>query len=107
MPPITLQQLITFALPLLAMLVSYGLQQAHYPAAINTAIAAGTVIAAAVADVFIQGKLTGNLYADLLLIAGAATALQAEALAPLQQYLRENFPRSTAAKQGGEQDPTH
>ncbi len=92
MQTITLQQIVTFFLPFAAALISYGIQQARWPARTNTLIAGGSIILATVASLFVQGKLTGDIYSDALLVMTASTALQAEALQPLQQYLRQSFP---------------
>lgn len=92
MQEITLQQLVTLFLPFVAALISYGLQQARWPARTNTLIAGGSIILATIASLLVQGKLTGDLYSDALLVMAASTALQAEALQPLQQFLRQSFP---------------
>jgi hypothetical protein len=92
MQSITLQQLVTLFLPFVAALISYGLQQAHWPQKTNTLIAGGSIILATIATLLVQGKLTGDIYSDALLVMTASTALQAEALQPLQQYLRQSFP---------------
>jgi hypothetical protein len=86
------QQILTLILPLLAYLLSYGLQQMHWSSTINGAIAGCSILVAAVASALLQGKLTGNFYSDLAYVLAASTALQAEAFAPLSQYLRGNFP---------------
>lgn len=94
MQSITLQQLVTLFLPFAAALISYGLQQAHWPQKTNTLIAGGSIILATAVSLLVQGKLTGDIYSDALLVMTASTALQAEALQPLQQYLRQSFPTS-------------
>lgn len=84
--------LFKLALPLIAFIVSYALQQDNFSKPMNAAIAATTIVLVSLVEVFVQGKLTGNPSVDLALITTAAIALQAEAFAPLQQYLRSNFP---------------
>lgn len=80
------------ALPAIAFLVSYLIQQAHWSDRANTSVAGATVILAAVASVFVQHKLTSNVLGDFLLVASVAAGLQANALAPLAQWLRDNVP---------------
>jgi hypothetical protein len=96
-----INEALKLALPLLAMIVSYAIQKAHFSDGTNTTIAGVTVLGATAASLFIQGKFTGNLYSDALLVASASVALQAEAFAPLQQYLRANLlsrPRDLSVK---------
>src|SRR5438445_13038702 len=86
-----INEALKLALPLLAMIVSYGIQKAHFSNQANTTIAGVTVLLATGGSLLLQGKFTGNLYSDAMLIASASVALQAEAFSPLQQYLRNNF----------------
>jgi hypothetical protein len=88
MEPITLQQIITLALPVVAMIVSYALQQAHFSDRTNTTIASVTVFLAAAATAFINGNLSGNLYLDIVAITTASIALQNSSFQPLQKYLQ-------------------
>jgi hypothetical protein len=84
------QAFLKLALPLLAMLVSYIIQQAHWSDRANTWVAGITTLGAAGGSLFLQGQLTSNIYEDFLLIATLAAALQGEAFAPLQRWLRSN-----------------
>jgi hypothetical protein len=86
-----INEALKLALPLMAMLVSYGIQKAHFSDKANTTVAGVTVLLATAGSLFLQGKLTGNVYGDIMLVASSSVALQAEAFAPLQQYLRTNF----------------
>lgn len=86
-----LNDLLTLTLPIIAMLVSQAIRQNHWPEYVNLLIAATTIVAASLATLFVQGKLTGNVYGDILLVAGFATALQSDGIAPLQQYLRDHL----------------
>lgn len=90
-------QLITLVLPIVAMLVSQAIQQNHWPKFVNLMIATVTILAASLATLFVQDKLTGNVYGDILLVAGFATALQSDGIAPLQNYLRQNLLNFTPA----------
>ena len=87
----SIQQMLEIGLPCIAALISYGIQQAHWSARVNTTIAGVSVLLAALASAFLQGQLTGNVYADALLVLSTAIALQSKAFAPLQQYLLANF----------------
>lgn len=87
----TIQQLLDAGLPFFAALISYGLQQAHWSDKTNTTIASVTILAAGGASVWISGQITPDILKDAGLIMAAATALQANALAPLQDYLKNNF----------------
>jgi hypothetical protein len=105
----TLQQIFDTALPLLAALISYGLQQAHYSDKANTLIASVTILAAGGASVWISGQITPDILKDAGLIMAAATALQAKALAPLQDYLKNNLfasKRSRSATQSAQEPVT-
>lgn len=93
-----IQKLLELGLPFFAALISFGIQQAHWEARINTAIAGISVIIAAFASLFFQGKLTGNVYGDALMVLGAAIAIQAGPLLPLQRYLVANFPVASKAQ---------
>lgn len=88
----TLQEIFDTALPFLATLISYGLQQAHYSDRVNTIIASITILLAGGASVWISGQITPDILKDAALIMAAATALQANALAPLMSWLKGNFP---------------
>ncbi|HTJ49429.1 MAG TPA: hypothetical protein VL443_08265 [Cyclobacteriaceae bacterium] len=83
--------LVKLLLPLIAMVVSYSLQHLNFSATVNTSIAGATVILATALGLFLQGKLTGNVYGDAMLIASTSIALQSEAFAALQKYLLTNF----------------
>jgi hypothetical protein len=87
----TIQQLLDAGLPFLAALISYGLQQQHYSGTANTLIASVTILLAGGASVWVSGAITPDIMKDAGLIMAAATALQASALAPLQNYLKANF----------------
>ncbi len=87
-----IQQIITMILPLLAYLISYGLQQMHWSPTVNGVIAGFSILLAAAVSAVVQGKLTGNVASDMAYVLAASTALQAEAFAPLSKYLRGNFP---------------
>jgi hypothetical protein len=91
------QQIATILLPFVASIVSYIIQQYHWKDATNATTAGVTIIAAAIVTVILQGKLTGNVYSDALLVVATAAALQSEALAPLQQYLK-SIPSSSPAQ---------
>lgn len=84
-------QMLTLALPIIALLVSQAIRQNHWPEYVNLLVAAATIVAASLATLFVQGKLTGSVYGDILLVAGFATALQSDGIAPLQQYLRDHL----------------
>lgn len=86
-----LQELLKVGLPFIAALASYAIQRDNFDQKTNTIIASVIVLLAAVGDLFIQGKLTGNPYSDFLLVGGMATALQANEFLPLQQYLKSNL----------------
>lgn len=90
--PVDPQIVLESALPAIAFLVSYLIQQAHWSARTNTSVAGSTVVLAAIASVFVQHKLSGNVLGDFLLIASVAGGLQSNALAPLAQWLRDNVP---------------
>ena len=100
----TIQQVVTLALPLIAAIISYGLQQAKWSNKANTIVAGLSVIAAALVSLFVDGKLTGNVYADAALVVTAAVALQSGSFLPLQRYLIANFP--VASKQPDPVVPT-
>lgn len=87
----TLQQIFDTALPLLAALISYALQQMHYSDKTNTLIASFTILAAGGASVWFSGGITPDVLKDAGLIMAAATALQAGSLLPLQNYLKSNL----------------
>lgn len=87
-----LKELLTVALPFLAFLVSYAIQRNAWPSRVNMLVASGTIILASVATVFIDQKLTGNLYGDMMAVLATATALQMETFRDLQKFLRNNFP---------------
>lgn len=88
----TPQEIFDTALPFLATLISYGLQQMHYSDRTNTIIASVTILLAGGASVWIGGQITPDILKDAALIMAAATALQANALAPLMDWLKGNFP---------------
>lgn len=88
-------QMLEVGITFLALVLSYALQQAHKSAAFNATIAGIAVIVAGVASVFVQGRLTGDVVGDVLLVIAAASALQAKSLAPLMQFLIERFPVSS------------
>lgn len=81
---ITLQQLWTGIIPVIAWLASYLIQQEHWSSQINGIIAAIIVILSVSASLLLQG---GNI-TDASVVAAFSTALQSEALAPLMPYLR-------------------
>lgn len=87
----TFEQTLTVLLPFVAALASYAIQQCHYKTATNTRIAITTILFVTIGSLFLQGKLTGNIASDTLLVLGTATALQSKELAPLQEYLKANF----------------
>lgn len=99
----TLQQIFDTALPLLAALISYGLQQAHYSDKTNTFIASLTILASGGASVWIGGGITPDILKDAALIMAATTALQAGSLLPLQDYLKSNFMASRKSRYATEQ----
>jgi hypothetical protein len=84
------QNILETALPFVAYLVSYIIQQAHWLPKTNATVAGVTVILAAVGSLFVQHKITGNILADFLAVAAFAAGLQTEALKPLSQWLRGN-----------------
>lgn len=94
----TLQQIFDTALPLLAALISYALQQMHYSDKANTLIASLTILASGGASVWINGGITPDILKDAALIMAAATALQAGSLLPLQNYLKANLLASKRAQ---------
>src|SRR6267142_2976209 len=87
----TIAEAIILILPVLAFLVSYALQQAHFTPNTNSIISIATILLAAIASSLFQGKLTGNTLTDVGAVLVAATTLQVETFAPLQEYLRTNF----------------
>lgn len=95
----SIQQIVTLALPLIAAIISYSLQQAKWSDKANTIVAGLSVIAAAVLSLFVDGKLTGNVYADAALVVTAAVALQSGSFLPLQRYLIANFPANSKPSQ--------
>lgn len=102
----TIQQIVTLALPLVAAIISYALQQAKWSNKANTTVAGLSVIAAAVVSLFVDGKLTGNVYADAALVLTAAVALQSSSFFPLQRYLVANFPANSKPSQPDPVVPT-
>lgn len=84
------QTILETALPFVAYLVSYIIQQAHWSPKTNATVAGVTVILAAIGSLFVQHKITGNILADFLAVATLAAGLQTEALKPLSQWLRGN-----------------
>ena len=88
------QTIVETALPFIAYLVSYVIQQAHWQPKTNATVAGVTVILAAVGSLFVQHKITGNILADFLAVAAFAAGLQTEALKPLSQWLRGNVVNS-------------
>jgi hypothetical protein len=84
------QNILETALPLIAYLVSYVIQQGRWTAKTNTAIAGVTIVLAACGTLFIQHKFTGNVLADFLAIAAISGGLQTESLAPLSKWIRGN-----------------
>jgi hypothetical protein len=88
----TVPQVITVALPFVAALVSYALQQAHFDTRINTAIAGVSILLAAFVSLLLQGKLSGNVSIDTMAVIAVAVSLQAGPLLPLQRFLVNNFP---------------
>jgi len=90
--PIDQQAVLESALPAIAFLVSYIIQQMHWSQAANMTVAGSTVILAAIASLFVEHKFTGNVLGDFLLVASVAAALQGGALAPLAQWLKANVP---------------
>lgn len=93
-----INSLLKVALPFIAAAVAYALQKDQLSQTANTTIASVVVLLTAVGDLFIQGKLTGNPYADFLLIGSTATALLMNEFLPLQQYLKSNFLSSPLKK---------
>jgi hypothetical protein len=85
---ITDQQVFEMALPFLAYAISYLLQQHHWKPSINTIIAGVTILLASVCTLFLQHRLTPDVYADFLLVASVSAGLQSGALAPLSQWLK-------------------
>jgi len=67
------------------------LKQDGLPSGINGVIAGVVVIAGAVGEVLVGGKLTGNPSADIALFAAAFSALLAGPLKPLDAYLTSNW----------------
>ena len=98
--------LLKLALPFIAAAVSYALQRDNLSKSVNTLIAGVVTLLSALLAVFIQGKLTGDVYADFLLIAAMAASLQADSFAPLQQYLRSNFLSSSLQKRNQTKEDT-
>ena len=105
---------IALFLPIIAAVVSYLMQQEHWPTVVtdrekawlNGTVAALTIVCAVIVDQFIQGKLTGNAQGDILLIGSATAALQVETYRPLQQWLREiGFPPPAAPAVPAEPTP--
>lgn len=94
----TLQQIFDAGLPFLATIISYALQQMHYSDKANTLIASGSILAAGGASVWINGGITPDILKDAALIMAAATALQSSALAPLQDYLKNNLMASRKSR---------
>lgn len=94
-----IQQILTLALPFIAAIVSYGLQQAHWDTRVNTSIAGASVLLAAFASLLLQGKLSGNVFVDTMAVLAVAVALQAGPFLPLQKYLVANFPVASKAQQ--------
>lgn len=94
-----IQQTLTLALPFIAAIVSYGLQQAHWDTRINTSIAGASVLLAAFVSLLLQGNLSGNVFVDTMAVVAVAVALQAGPFLPLQKYLVANFPVSSKAQQ--------
>jgi hypothetical protein len=86
-----INEIFKLALPLLSAVLSYMFQQLHYSNKTNTIIAGSFVLLSSACSAIIQGQITGNVYADVLIIASTSVALQAESFTPLQQYLRGNF----------------
>jgi len=79
-------------LPILAFLVSYGIQQEHWGEWINLGVAGSTILLSALITSLLHGQITSNVLGDIMVVATATTVLQAGALKPLQDYLRVNFP---------------
>lgn len=105
---------IAIFLPIVATAVSYLVQQEHWPTVVpdrfvtwlNGTIAALTIVLAVSIDLLIQGKLTGSVQGDILLIGSATAALQVETYRPLQQWLREfGFPPPSAPVVPAEPSP--
>lgn len=86
-----LNQVFTLALPIIALLVSQAIQQNHWSKLVNLIVALVTIVGASLLTLVIQGKITGDIYGDILLVGAASAALQSDGLAPLQQYLRDNL----------------
>lgn len=99
-------QMLEVGIAFLALVLSYALQKAHKSAAFNAAIAGVAVLIAGAATVFVQGKLTGDVVGDVVLIVAAASALQAKSLAPLMQFLIEKFPVSSKSSDSDSNQPT-
>lgn len=87
----TLQLVYTLALPLIASLVSYALQQCHFSDKVNTIIASLTIIVAAFIRLLLDGQINEDAIHDITIVMAATTALQAETFIPLQRYLRGSF----------------
>ncbi len=85
--PIDQQVILETGLPFVAYLVSYIIQQAHWPKRVNSTIASATILLSAGGTLFVEHKFTGNIYGDFLAIAAIAAGLQSGALLPLSQWL--------------------
>jgi len=85
---LTDQQAFEAALPVIAYTVSYLLQQVHWKPAMNTIIAGVTILLASCCTLFLQHRLTPDIYADFLLVASVSAGLQTGALALLSQWLK-------------------
>jgi len=88
------QQVFEAALPVIAYIVSYLLQQERWQSWINTTIAGSTVLLAGFCTVLLTHRLTPDILADVLLVASVSAGLQTGALAPLSQWLKSLDVRS-------------
>jgi hypothetical protein len=86
--PTDLQSLLDLGLPFIAAFLSYLFQMDHLSKNVNMCIAGATVILSAVAEAFVQHKVTGNPFSDFLLIASIAAALQIGSFAPITNWLK-------------------
>jgi len=91
---LTDQQAFEAALPVIAYIISYLLQQEHWSRWINTTIAGSTVLLAGFCTVLLSHRLTPDILADVLLVASVSAGLQSGALAPLSQWLKSRDLRS-------------